>query len=146
MKEEVLIVKTRKNKYNSYKGEITPAVPNEVDRNFHSDKPGELLLSDISEFAIPAGKVYLSPAVDCFDGLLVAWRIGKHPNADLVNGMLDDVIAILKNDQVADIEAENKECSGEMLDYIHLTKTASLIIAATRGTKGSIGSLARRYQ
>ena len=34
--------------------------------------------------------------------------------------------------QVADIEAENKECSGEMLDYIHLTKTASLIIAATR--------------
>ena len=50
-------------------------------------------MSDISEFAIPAGKVYLSPAVDCFDGMLVTWRISEHPNADLVNGMLDDVIA-----------------------------------------------------
>ena len=94
MKEDGLEVKIRKlKKYSSYKGEISPAVPNEVQRNFRSKKPDELLLSDISEFAIPAGKVYLSPAVDCFDGMLVTWRISEHPNADLVNGMLDDVIA-----------------------------------------------------
>lgn len=34
--------------------------------------------------------------------------------------------------QVADMEAEDKNCSGEMLDYIHITKTAALIIAAVR--------------
>lgn len=34
--------------------------------------------------------------------------------------------------QVADIEAENKQCSKEMLDYIHLNKTAALIISAVR--------------
>lgn len=34
--------------------------------------------------------------------------------------------------QLADIEAENKNCSREMLDYIHLTKTAALIVAAVR--------------
>ena len=34
--------------------------------------------------------------------------------------------------QVADIEAENQVCSSEMLDYIHLTKTSALIIAAVR--------------
>lgn len=34
--------------------------------------------------------------------------------------------------QVADIESEDKACSGEMLDYIHLTKTAELIVAAVR--------------
>ena len=94
MKEDGLEVKIRKTKkYSSYKGEISPAVPNEVQRNFHIEKPDELLLSDISEFAIPTGKVYLSPTVDCFDGMLVTWRISEHPNADLVNGMLDDVIA-----------------------------------------------------
>ncbi|BAK48448.1 hypothetical protein CXIVA_24810 [Clostridium sp. SY8519] len=94
MKEEELEGKIRKaRKYSSYKGEISPAVPNEAQRDFHSEKPYELLLSDISEFAIPAGKGYLSPAVDCFDGMLVTWRISEHPNADLVNGMLDDVIA-----------------------------------------------------
>ena len=64
-----------------------------MQRNFRSEKPDELLLSDINEFAIPAGKVYLSPAVDCFDGMPVTWRISEHPNADLINGMLDDVIA-----------------------------------------------------
>ena len=94
MKEDGLEVKIRKTKkYSSYKGEISPVVPNEVQRNFHSKKPDELLLSDISEFAIPTGKVYMSPTVDCFDGMLVTWRISEHPNADLVNGMLDDVIA-----------------------------------------------------
>lgn len=34
--------------------------------------------------------------------------------------------------QVADMEAEDKSCSKEMLDYIHLTKTATLIVAAVR--------------
>lgn len=34
--------------------------------------------------------------------------------------------------QVADIESEDRACSGEMLDYIHLTKTAALITAAIR--------------
>jgi len=34
--------------------------------------------------------------------------------------------------QAADIEAEGKQCSKEMLDYIHVNKTAALIIAAVR--------------
>ena len=34
--------------------------------------------------------------------------------------------------QIADMEAEDKNCSREMLDYIHLTKTSALIVAAVR--------------
>jgi len=34
--------------------------------------------------------------------------------------------------QVADIEAEGKKCSKEMLEFIHINKTAELIIAAVR--------------
>ena len=34
--------------------------------------------------------------------------------------------------QVADIEAENRQCSKEMLDYIHINKTGALIVAAVR--------------
>ena len=34
--------------------------------------------------------------------------------------------------QIADMEAENHECSPELLDYIHLTKTSALIVAAVR--------------
>ena len=34
--------------------------------------------------------------------------------------------------QVADIEAQGHSCSKEMLDYIHLNKTAALIVSAIR--------------
>lgn len=34
--------------------------------------------------------------------------------------------------QIADIESEGKQCSKEFLDYIHLNKTAALLIAAMR--------------
>ena len=40
MQEEKLIVPNVKpKKYNSYKGEITPAVPNVIERNFHAEQP-----------------------------------------------------------------------------------------------------------
>ena len=93
MKEENLVAKRpNKKKYSSYQGEITPAVENKVNRDFHADAPNKLWLTDRTEFAIPAGKVYLSPIVDCFDGMLVTWTIGTSPNADLVNSMLDNAI------------------------------------------------------
>jgi len=34
--------------------------------------------------------------------------------------------------QIADVEAENKKSSKELLDYIHLTKTAAMIVGAVR--------------
>jgi transposase InsO family protein len=56
-------------------------------------------LTDITEFSIPAGKVYLSPIIDCFDGLVVVWAIGTSPSADLANSMLDDAIALLNDEE-----------------------------------------------
>lgn len=100
MKDEKLIVPiVRHSKYNSYKGEITPAVDNVINRDFHSEKPNEKWLTDITEFGIPAGKVYLSPIIDCYDGMPVTWTIGTSPNADLVNTMLDDAIETLQDDE-----------------------------------------------
>lgn len=100
MKEENLVVlRVRKKRFNSYMGEITPAVENLIDRDFHADSPNKKWLTDITEFHIPAGKVYLSPIIDCFDGLPVSWTIGIHPDAELVNTMLDVAIATLKEDE-----------------------------------------------
>ncbi|OPX41837.1 integrase core domain protein [Ruminiclostridium hungatei] len=101
MAECGLVVKgKRKNqKYRSYKGEITPRVPNVIERNFHADVPNEKWLTDITEFAIPSGKVYLSPVIDCFDGMLPAWKIGTTPDASLVNDMLDDAISTLGDNE-----------------------------------------------
>ncbi len=90
MKEEnLLIKKVRIRKYSSYIGEVAPAVSNLLNRNFKADLPNQKWLTDITEFHIPAGKVYLSPLIDCFDGMPVAWTIGTSPSAELVNTMLD---------------------------------------------------------
>ena len=97
MREECLVVKIKKTgKYNSYAGEISPEVENIINRNFSASSPNKKWLTDITEMAIPAGKVYLSPIVDCFDGFLVTWNISTTPDAALVNNMLDKAIHQLK--------------------------------------------------
>ena len=73
-------------------GEISPAPDSLLNRDFSADAPNEKWLTDITEFQIPAGKVYLSPMIDCFDGMVVSWSIGTRLNAELVNTMLDDAI------------------------------------------------------
>ncbi len=93
MKQEKLIVATPKwRRYRSYLGEISPATENLISRNFQATAPNEKRLTDITEFHIPAGKVYLSPIIDCFDGLVISWSLGTRPDAALVNTMLDAVI------------------------------------------------------
>jgi len=88
----LVVPKPRKRRYASYLGEISPAPENLINRNFQAAVPNEKWLTDITEFQIPAGKVYLSPIIDCFDGMVVSWTIGTSPDAELVNTMLDAAI------------------------------------------------------
>lgn len=100
MKETCLAVSvTKRKKFCSYMGEISPAVPNIINRNFKADKPNEKLLTDITEFHIKNDKVYLSPMIDCFDGYVKSWTIGLSPNAKLVNTMLKDTIEKLHENE-----------------------------------------------
>lgn len=93
MRQESLTIATpRRRRYLSYGGEITPAPENIINRDFHAAIPNEKWLTDITEFQIPSGKVYLSPMIDCFDGMVISWSIGTRPDAKLVNTMLDAAI------------------------------------------------------
>lgn len=88
--ENMSVYRSKTKKYNAYRGEITPAVGNLLKRDFYAASPNVKWLTDITEFGLPAGKVYVSPIIDCFDGLVVSWSIGTSPDAELVNSMLDD--------------------------------------------------------
>lgn len=132
MREEHLKVKIKKYaQYNSYKGAITPAVPNVIKRNFYANEPHEKLLTDITEFAIPAGKVYLSPIVDCFDGYLPCWTIGVSPNADLVNSMLDKEISILPENKHPIIHSD-RGCHYRWPGWINRMDARGLIRSMSR--------------
>ena len=84
-------------RYSSCKGEPAKAPKNLADRDFHAEAPNRLWVTDLTEFSIPAGKAYLSPVIDCYDGMPVAWTIGTSPNAALANGMLLDACSTLKD-------------------------------------------------
>ena len=99
MSEENLTAGNYTGKYNSYKGEISPAPENIVNRAFSADRPNEKWITDITEFGIPAGKVYLSPIIDCYDGMPVAWSIGTSPSSALVGNMLSAAVKTLKSDE-----------------------------------------------
>ena len=126
MREEGLVVKVhRRRKYNSYKGEISPAVENLINRDFHADKPNQKWLTDITEFSIEAGKVYLSPIIDCLDGMPVSWTVGTSPNAKLANTMLEQAIKTLKPGEHPIVHSD-RGCHYRWPDWIKIMEDAKL--------------------
>jgi putative transposase len=61
MRENGLVVKGRKaRKYCSYKGEISPEVPNVIQRNFRDDKPNQkvaLVSREVRNFGTPENEL-----------------------------------------------------------------------------------------
>ena len=103
MGEESLAARaaSKKRRYSSYRGEISEAPGNLLrdergKHHFRADAPNELWVTDVTEFRIPAGKSYLSPIIDCFDGMPISWTISTSPSAEMANSSLLGACAQLK--------------------------------------------------
>ena len=112
-------------RYGSYKGEPAKAPKNLVNRDFHAERPNMLWVTDPAGFSIPAGKAYLSPVIDCYDGLPVAWTIGTSPNAALANGMLADACSTLKDGEKPIIHSD-RGCHYRWPEWIRICKEHGL--------------------
>lgn len=97
MREEGLrpVYLRRPKRWSSYKGELSEAPANLVNRDFHAERPNMLWLTDVTQFSMDGYKCWLSPVVDCFDGMVVSWRLSGSPDAAMADGMLLDAIATL---------------------------------------------------
>lgn len=104
MREEGLeAARPRRRRYGSYAGEEgLRSAPNlllvDAGRDLHdfsADRPGEVMVTDITEFRLPDDprKVYLSPAVDLYDGDVAAFSVGTSPGKALVAEMLEGAVA-----------------------------------------------------
>ena len=92
-----------KAKYKSYKGEVgktcknlllTKVVDEEnnktyYERNFTTTGVNQIWSTDVSEFHIAAGKLYLSPIIDVHNREIVSYVISRSPNFKQVTTMLD---------------------------------------------------------
>lgn len=133
MKQENLqAARPKRRRYRSYLGEITPAPENIINRDFNATVPNEKWLTDISEFQIPAGKVYLSPMIDCFDGMVVSWSIGPSPDAELVNTMLDAAVEKVTDDDKKPIVHSDRGGHYRWSGWISRIAKANLIRSMSR--------------
>lgn len=97
-----LYARTPKAKYKSYKGDMNGTVKNllldkvidEVnhktyyERNFKTERCNEIWSTDVSEFHIAAGKLYLSPILDLHNREIVSYNISTSPNYEQIKDML----------------------------------------------------------
>lgn len=98
-------------KYKSYKGEIGKTCKNyllekEVDeikhkttykRNFETTGVNQKWTTDISEFHISSGKLYLSPILDMHNREIVSYNISTRPNFEQITDMLDKAFNQFEN-------------------------------------------------
>ena len=87
----------RPKRWSSYRGELSEAPASLVERDFHAERPNTLWLTDVTQFTMDGYKCWLSPVVDCFDGMVVAWRLSRSPGAAMSEGMLLDAAATLRD-------------------------------------------------
>ena len=90
-------------KYKSYKGEIGKKAPNlllvnEIDENgeiidqtrdFTTTNVNQKWTTDVSEFHISEGKLYLSPILDMHNREIISYTISKSPNFNQIKLMLE---------------------------------------------------------
>ena len=102
---------TPRAKYKSYKGDFNGTVKNQLldkvvdeenhktyyERNFSATAPNQKWTTDISEFHIAAGKLYLSPILDMFNGEIVTYTISRSPVYAQVQNMLDKAFKMYPN-------------------------------------------------
>ena len=102
MKDRGLTATPRKRKYSSYKGKIGKICRNHLlkkklnknkhiyiyERHFETDKPYQILGTDVTQFQIAAGKLYLSPIIDFHTREILAYDISTSPNYAQIRRMM----------------------------------------------------------
>ncbi|WP_158527590.1 IS3 family transposase [Streptococcus gallolyticus] len=81
----------RKRKYSSYKGEVGKKADNLINRQFEGSKPYEKCYTDVTEFALPDGKLYLSPVLDGYNSEIIDFTLSRSPDLRQVKTMLEKV-------------------------------------------------------
>ena len=59
-------------------------------RHFETTGPNEKWTTDVSEFKLPTGKLYLSPILDMYDSSIISYDISTSPSLEQTKRMLNE--------------------------------------------------------
>ena len=91
-----------------------------------ADAPNMLWVTDVTQFTMDGYKCWLSPVVDCFDGMVVSWTLSRSPNADMANRMLLDAVATLRDGEHPIIHSD-RGCHYRWDEWIRICEEHGLI-------------------
>lgn len=100
-----LYARISKAKYKSYRGTFSKICKNallnkigdQYQREFDTTACNQKWTTDVSEFKIAAGKLYLSPILDMHNGEIVSFDISSSPNFNQITNMLNQGFRKYKN-------------------------------------------------
>lgn len=93
MKENTIVAKTKRRfKVTTQSKHTHPIAQNLVNRDFSSDKPNRLWVSDITYLWTREGWSYLAAVMDVYSRQIVGWDIGKRLTQDLVINALQRAV------------------------------------------------------
>jgi len=136
---------TPRAKYKSYQGDMNGTVKNllldkkidEVNhkttykRNFSTTSVNQKWTTDVSEFHIAAGKLYLSPILDIYNDEIIAYDISSKPNFAQINHMLD--MAFEKYDNLEGLILHSDQgWQYQMYDYHKKLKEKGILQSMSR--------------
>ena len=88
---------TRKKKNPSYKRIESNVKPNLVKRKFNVDKENKIWTTDITYLIFNGKRAYLSTIIDLYDRKIVAYKISKYNDLNIVIDTLNEAIAKRKD-------------------------------------------------
>ncbi|WP_209577194.1 IS3 family transposase [Sphingobacterium sp. 2149] len=78
----------RVKKYRSYRGDLGKMALNILNREFKADKPSQKWATDVTEFKVREGKLYLNPIIDLFNQVIIRYELTDIPVFKVVMDML----------------------------------------------------------
>lgn len=88
---------TKRTKNQAYKRIEENVMPNLVNRNFNTDAPNKIWVTDITYLIFNNKRAYLSTILDLYDRKIVAYKISNRNDIDIVLDTLNEAIRIRKD-------------------------------------------------
>jgi putative transposase len=89
----------RRKRYNSFRGAVGEAADNVLNRQFTAELRHTKWVTDVTEFIVGSGKVYLSPVLDLHDNRVISATAGPSPSVKMVTDGLRTAIETLDPDE-----------------------------------------------
>ena len=128
-------------KYSSYKGKVGKVAKNRIRRRFNTNVAHQKITTDTTEFKyyeikdgqkLVTRKLYLDTFMDMFNGEILSFSVGKHPDANNIQKALNEAIDITSDCKFRRTFHSDQGWAYQMKSYVKRPKEARIFQSMSR--------------